>query len=122
MIRNLVLGIALFSVLFIIGEADAENETDDPEYTIHFNMKEDETTLSLQTKGPDEPEAKKDVDADLDYVVPGAGAAGRNPVHVGEWISDKAMYRQIMRIESANLWYDESGEYDDNDCIRGWYW
>ena len=117
MIRSLVLGIALFSVLFIVGEADAENETDNPEYTIHFNMKEDETTLSLQTKGPGEPEAKKDVDADLDYVLPGGGAAGRNPVHVGEWISDKAMYRQIMRIESANLWYDESGEYEDNDCI-----
>ena len=119
MIRNLVLGIALFSVLLIVGGADAEeNETgDSPEYTVHFNMKEDDVTLALQTKGPDEPEAKKDVDADLDYVFPGAGASGRNPVHVGEWISDGAEYRQVMRIESANLWYDESGDYSDNDCI-----
>ena len=117
MIRNLALGIALFSALFIVGEADAENETENPEYTIHFNMKDDETTLSLQTKGPDEPETKKDVDADIDYEVAGAGALGRNPVHVSEWISDPAEYSQVMRIESANLWYDESGEYEDNDCI-----
>ena len=84
----------------------------EPELSLHFNMKDD-NTLSPQYKLPDEAETQKNVQADVEYNFL-LFIVGRNPVHVGEWVSDEVAYEQNFTLNTASIWYEE--EDGGNDC------
>ena len=85
----------------------------EPELSLHFNMKDD-NTLSPQYKLPDEAETQKNVQADIDWDIGGI-LIGRNPVHVGEWVSDEVAYEQNFTLDTANIWYEEE-DGSGNNC------
>ena len=94
--------------------ANAEGaEPYEPELSLHFNMKDD-NALSPQFKLPDEAETQKNVQADIDYDIFGV-LIGRNPVHVGEWVSNEVAYEQNFTINTANIWYEEE-DGSGNNC------
>jgi hypothetical protein len=97
-------------------EAQELEEAYTPDISLHFNMKDDDSTLSPQYKLPDEVEAKKNVQADIEYDLI-LGYIGRNPVNVGEWGTEAAAYAQEVTITEARLFYDEDGSSDDNGCV-----
>ena len=93
--------------------AEEHEESFAPELSLHFNMKEDDS-LSPQYKLPDEVEARKNVQADIEYDTP-IGKIGRNPVRVGEWIAGEVAYAQSVTVSTANIWYEEE-DGSGNDC------
>ena len=97
-------------------EAQELEEAHTPDVSLHFNMKDDDYTLSPQYKLPGEAEAKKNVQADIEYDLV-LGYVGRNPVNVGEWGTEAAAYAQEVTITEARLFYDEDGSSDDNGCV-----
>ena len=107
--------ILLFVGAFLLPPpANAEGaEPYEPELSLHFNMKDD-NALSPQYKLPDEAETQKNVQADIDWDIGGI-LIGRNPVHVGEWVSDEVAYEQNFTLNTANIWYEEE-DGSGNNC------
>ena len=107
--------ILLFVGAFLLTPpANAEGaEPYEPELSLHFNMKDD-NALSPQYKLPDEAETQKNVQADIDWNIGGI-LIGRNPVHVGEWVSDEVAYEQNFTLNTANIWYEEE-DGSGNNC------
>lgn len=97
-----------------IEAAPAEEKVWNPELDVHFNWKAEENQLSPESKLPEEEETQQTVRAEYnDY---GLVRSERQPVHVGEWISESVEYEQSLNLEFANLWYIEDGSSDDNAC------
>ena len=101
------------ALLLALPASAVETEPFGPELALHFNMKED-NSLSPQSKLPDEVEAKKNVQADVDWDIGGI-LIGRNPVHVGEWVSGEVAYEQNITVSTANIWYEEE-DGSGNNC------
>ena len=100
------------ALLLALPASAVETEPFGPELALHFNMKED-NSLSPQSKLPDEVATEKNVQADVDWDIGGI-LIGRNPVHVGEWVSDEVAYEQNFTLNTASIWYEE--EDGGNDC------
>ena len=108
------LALLFIAALLLALPASAEEvEPFGPELALHFNMKDD-NSLSPQYKLPDEAETQKNVQADIDWNIGGI-LIGRNPVYVGEWVSDEVAYEQNFTLNTANIWYEEE-DGSGNNC------
>lgn len=93
----------------------AFEEGEAPNLDVHFNLKDDDTVLTPQTKADRaEEEARKTVYASFDDY--GVARANRDWVDVGTWESVSVLYDQTVHFNTANLWWSEDGSSGGNDC------
>ena len=110
--------IILFCIGFaIFGSADAEEteEPYNPELSINFNMKDDDQTLSPETKAPEEEAMVKRVQAEYTQR-PIINTRNSEEKVVGEWASNEVNFAQSITIESVKIWWEEIDEGYSNDC------
>jgi len=107
--------LAIAAVFLVSFNASAEPEYENPDLQLKFNLKEENTALSPQTKLPSDPEATKTVSAQTSNW--GLVETGRETVLVGTWTSDAVGFDLSMSINSFDIWW-ESMESEDDSC----YW
>ena len=96
------------------GEADA-----DAHERLHFFIKEDDKTLSVEGKEPDEPAAQKRIEAEYDEFF--GTRMGREPVEVGTWTTSPMEFGLNITIENMSLWWEEIDEGYNNQCEWTFY-
>ena len=101
----------------IFGAADAEEteEPYNPELSINFNMKDDDQTLSPETKAPEEEAMVKRIQAEYTQQ-PIINTRNSEEKVVGEWASNEVNFEQSVTIESVKIWWKEIDEGYSNDC------
>ena len=88
----------------IFGAADAEEteEPYNPELTFNFNMKDDDQTLSPETKAPEEEAMVKRIQAEYTQQ-PIINTRNSEEKVVGEWASNEVNFAQSITIESVKI-------------------
>jgi len=107
--------LAIAAVFLLSFNASAEPEYENPDLQLKFNLKEENTALSSQTKLPSDPAITKTVSAQTSNW--GIIETGRETVLVGTWTSDAVGFDLSISINSFDIWW-ESMEEDDDSC----YW
>ena len=113
----------VFSALIIASvsvNAEEEPEYENPELQLKFNFKDTQNSegnddLSPQNKLPDEPETTKTIVGQSDDYF--FFEAGREPVDVGTWTSERVEFDISISITSCDIWWESTESDNNGDCI-----